>query len=382
LGLLRALDPDFRELFKVIADFDEVMDRDAEGERLYCRLIAGIAAKEGLRPFDASACARAVDRAARLSGDAERLTLRVGVLADLLREADFRAGEAGAETVSAEHVSAAIAAARRRADLAEHRLREAALRDILEVETEGTATGRVNGLAVVSAGDLAFGRPSRIAATARMGSGEVIDVEREAELGGRLHSKGVLTLSACLAARYARDAPVSLSASLVFEQSHAEVDGDSASAAEMFALLSAISGIPLRQDLAVTGAISASGAVQAIGGVNEKVEGFFDLCAARGLTGTQGVLIPAANAQHLMLREDVVTACAEGRFSVTPIRTVDEGIARLTGRPAGVRDAAGDFPEGSVNAAVEARLIAFAEARRAYGRGPGDDDGGGPASAS
>lgn len=366
LALLRELDPDFRALFKVEADFDEETPRDDGGELRHCRLVAGIARSEGLRPFDAGACAAVVERAARLTGDAGRLTLRIGPLADLLREADHRAGADGAGTVGAAHVAGAVAAARRRADRIERKLREATLEEVLEIATEGEAVGRVNGLAVLRTGDHVFGRPSRIAATARMGGGEVLDVERESKLGGRLHSKGVLTLTSYLAARYAARAPVSLSASVVFEQSHSEVDGDSASAAELFALLSAIARIPLRQDLAVTGAISSGGGVQAIGGVNEKVEGFFDLCAARGLTGTQGVLIPAANARHLMLREDVVEACAAGRFAVIAIRDADEGMALLTGRPAGARDGARRFPPGSVNAAVEARLIRFAEARAAY----------------
>jgi predicted ATP-dependent protease len=230
----------------------------------------------------------------------------------------------------------------------------------------------VNGLSVVTLAGTRFGRPSRITARARMGSGRIIDIEREVKLGGPLHSKGVLILSGFLAGRFGAEAPVSLSASLVFEQSYGGVDGDSASSAELYALLSAISGVPLRQSLAVTGSVDQFGRVQAIGGVNEKIEGFFDVCARAGLTGRQGVLIPAANVQHLNLREDVVAAAAAGRFAIWPVAHVDEGIALLTGLPAGAPDAQGRFPEGSVNGRVAARLADFAAAMRRFGRPEGE----------
>ena len=237
------------------------------------------------------------------------------------------------------------------------------------VDTAGEAVGQVNGLSVLSLAGFSFGRPSRITARVRLGAGKVVDIEREVDLGGPIHSKGVLILSGYLAANYAPDTPMSLSASLVFEQSYGGVDGDSASAAELFALLSALAEVPLRQDLAITGSINQMGQIQAIGGVNEKIEGFFDLCAERGLTASQGVIIPAANVQHLMLREDVVEACAAGKFSVYAIETAEQGIELLTGKTAGRRGPDGAYEAGSVNSKVEERLVGFAMARKRFGAG-------------
>jgi predicted ATP-dependent protease len=251
---------------------------------------------------------------------------------------------------------------------------EAIDRGIVLIETQGRALGQVNGLSVLQLGGFAFGRPSRITARVRLGGGKVIDIEREVKLGGPLHSKGVLILSGFLAGRYAIDRPLSLSATLVFEQSYGGVDGDSASSAELYAMMSALSGVSLRQNLAVTGSVNQVGQVQAIGGVNEKIEGFFDVCDKRGLSGTQGVLIPKANVDHLVLREDVVAAAAAGRFFIYPVETIDEGIALLTDREAGERDAEGRYPEGSINGLVEARLVAFATARQAFGA-RGDEGG-------
>ena len=370
LHLLSAHDPDFKELFKVAADFDDEIPRDAEAERLYCRLIAGVGGAEGLRPLDAGACAAVIEQASREAGDAERLTLRIRVLADLLREADWHAAEAGAAAIGAVHVAAAVAGQVRRQDLIREKVREQALRGVVNVATEGAVMGQINGLSVLEIGEFAFGRPARITATARPGTGALMDIERETDLGGPIHTKGVLILGAFLSSRYAQAAPASLAASLVFEQSYGGIDGDSASAAELCALISALARTPLRQDVAVTGALSQTGEVQAIGGVNEKIEGFFDLCAARGLTGTQGVAIPRSNLPHLMLREDVAEACAAGRFTVWTAAHVDEVLALLTGRPAGVRGADGKFPPGSVNALAESRLGVFAAARRAALGGP------------
>ncbi|MGM0585563.1 MAG: S16 family serine protease, partial [Pseudomonadota bacterium] len=236
------------------------------------------------------------------------------------------------------------------------------------IETDGEAVGQVNGLSVSQIGDHRFGRPTRITARARLGDGKVVDIEREVELGGPIHSKGVLILGGLLSGRYALDAPMSLSATLVFEQSYGGVEGDSASCAELFALLSALSGLPLRQDLAVTGSVDQHGRAQAIGGVNEKIEGFFDICEKRGLTGRQGVMIPRDNVQHLMLREDVVQACRDGRFAVHAFSDIDEGISLLAGRAAGERGEDGAFSEGSVNAMVEQTLAGFAAARRDFVR--------------
>ena len=319
-----------------------------------------------LRPFDAAGVARVIEHASRIAGDAEKVSIHYGRLVELLQEANYWAGRANREVVGREAVQRAIDAQVRRADRLRERAQEAILRNTLLIDTEGTAVGQVNGLAVLALGSLAFGKPNRITARIRIGRGEVLDIEREVELGGPLHSKGVLILSSFLAARYAADHPLSLSASLVFEQSYGGVDGDSASSAELYALLSALAELPIRQGIAVTGSVNQFGEVQAIGGVNEKIEGFFDICAARGLTGDQGVLIPAANVSHLMLRADVVQAAAGGRFAIYPVTTVDEGIALLTRTPAGEPSADGAFAAGTVNALVQRKLTALAEARSRF----------------
>jgi len=359
--LLTQFDPELEQHFKVLADFDDDTERTQESEGMLARLLASIAAEDGIRPLDRAAVARAVEHAARLAEDSGKLTLRIEPLHDLLAEADHWTGARGAAAIGREDIERAIFEQQRRAGRLREASREMILRDIALIATDGRVVGQINGLAVLALGSTMFGRPSRITCRVRPGAGRILDIEREVKLGGALHSKGVLILGGFLAGRYALDGPISLSASLVFEQSYGGVDGDSASSAELYVLLSAIADAPLRQDLAVTGSVNQHGMVQAIGGVNEKIEGFFDLCAARGLTGTQGVMIPAANAQHLMLRADVVAACAAGRFAVYPIATIDEGIALLTGRSAGERDGAGVFPAGSLNAAIEARLKHFAE---------------------
>ncbi len=373
--LLCHLDPEFAELFKVAADFDDRMVRDAEGEALFARLIATLARRDHLRPLERDAVARVIEQAARRVEDAERLSTRMSGVVDLLREADYWAGEAGRETTTREDVQRAIDAAIQRADRLRVRTLEEMERGTFLVDTSGTAVGQVNGLSVVQLGTFAFGRPSRITARVRLGEGEVVDIEREVELGGPLHSKGVLILAGFLGGRYVTDRPLSLRATLVFEQSYGGVDGDSASSAELYALLSALSGLPLRQSLAVTGSVNQRGVVQAIGGVNEKIEGFFDLCARRGLTGDQGVLIPAANVRHLMLRHDVVEAVAAGRFHVYPVETIDEGVELLTGVPAGERDGDGVYPEGTVNQRVEARLTELAEIRASLARRRDEPEG-------
>jgi predicted ATP-dependent protease len=293
-------------------------------------------------------------------------------MTDLMRESDYWAGLSGRETITAEDVQCAIDAKIRRADRIRERIHDEIRRGTILIDTEGEIAGRVNGLSVLQLGEFAFGRPSRITARVRLGRGEVVDIEREVDLGGPLHSKGVLILSGFLGERFGRRAPLAVSASLVFEQSYGGVEGDSASSAELYALLSALAGIPVKQSLAVTGSVNQQGEVQAIGGVNEKIEGFFDVCTARGLTGDQGVLIPASNVKHLMLRGDVVAAAAEGRFQIYPVRTIDEGIELLTGVPAGEADGEGAFPEGTVNGAVQRALEGFAERARSFAR---DGDG-------
>jgi lon-related putative ATP-dependent protease len=368
--LLSALDPEFCELFKVAADFEEQIDRTPEGEELYARLLGTFARREDLRPLDPGAVARAVEHASRRAADSEKLHVHAESLADLLREADHIAGEAEAETVSAIHVQDAIDAWIRRASRIRERFQEDIRRGTVLIDTQGEKVGQVNGLSVLQLGGYAFGRPSRITARVRLGSGSVVDIEKEVALGGPLHSKGVLILAGFLGQRFASERPLSLAASLVFEQSYSGVDGDSASCAELVALLSALAEAPVRQGCAITGSVNQHGQVQPIGGVNEKIEGFFDVCQANGLTGAEGVLIPASNAKHLMLRADVVEAAEKGLFHVWPVETVDQAVELLTGLPAGVRGEDGRFPEGSVNRRADDRLAEFAKKARAFGKTP------------
>ncbi len=365
--LLHAYDPDFGELFKVAADFEDQIDREAGTTRTYGQLIAALARSQHLRPFHRSAVARMIEHSARLTEDSRKLSMYTRTLQDLLREADYWAAQSERDVVDPGHVDKAIAMRIERLGRVRDRIHEAIRRGTLLIDTEGTAVAQVNGLSVLQLGELSFGQPSRITATARLGRGEVVDIEREAKLGGRIHSKGVLILSSLLASRYAADRPLSLSASLVFEQSYGGVDGDSASVGEFCALLSALSALPVKQSLAITGSVNQHGRVQAIGGVNEKIEGFFDVCRARGLTGEQGVLIPVDNVQHLMLRSDVVEAARDGRFHVYPVATVDEAASLLTGVDAGARGPSGHYPEGSVNALVEQRLRELADKRAEFG---------------
>ena len=365
--MLAALDPELREHFKVLADFENDLARTNENEALLARLLAALVADNHLKPFERAAVGGVIEHAARLADHSAKLSLMVDRLRDLMIEADFGAGVAKPAVVPRADVQGALDEGIRRMSRLRDRSQEAILEKVALIETTGARVGQINGLSVLELGGFAFGRPTRITCQVRPGSGKVVDIEREVELGGPLHSKGVLILSGFLAGRYALEAPMSLFASLVFEQSYGGVDGDSASSAELYCLLSALAETPLCQDLAVTGSVNQHGEVQAIGGVNEKIEGFFDICAARGLTGTQGVLIPHANVQHLMLRSDVVAACAESRFAIYPVATIAEGLALLTGLPAGGRDTEG-YPAGSVNARVEERLRAFAKVRRDFGQ--------------
>ena len=366
--LLQEYDPEFDEMFKVAADFEDRIERSADTHLLYARLISTLVRKDGLQPFDRGAVARVIEHSARLAGDAERLSTHMRSVADLLLEADYWSREAGREVVDAAAVQQAIDTHIHRLDRLRARLYEEILRDTLMISTEGALAGQVNGLSVIELGEFAFAQPTRITATTRLGDGELINIEREVKLSGAIHSKGVLILSSFLAARYARNQPLALSASLAFEQSYGFVEGDSASLAELCALLSNLADAPIRQSLAVTGSVNQFGQAQAIGAVNEKIEGFFDICAARGLTGEQGVLIPAANVKHLMLRRDVVEAAELGRFRIYAVENVDQAIALLTGVPAGDADASGKYPEGSVNRRVAARLAELSEIRKSFAR--------------
>jgi lon-related putative ATP-dependent protease len=370
--LLQEYDPEFGELFKVAADFEEQIERNADTHQLYARLVATLTRKEALLPFDRSAVARVIEHSARLVGDAERLSTHMHSVADLLRESDYWAREAGHAAVEAADVQRAIDTQIRRQDRLRDHLYEAILRDTLMIATDGTVTGQVNGLSVIELGNFAFAQPTRITATTRLGEGELVNIEREVKLSGAIHSKGVLILSSFLAARYARNQPLALSASLVFEQSYGLVEGDSASLAELCALLSNLANIPIKQSLAITGSVNQFGQAQAIGAVNEKIEGFFDICAARGLNGEQGVLIPAANIKHLMLRRDVVVAAEAGKFGIYAVENVDQAIAIMTGLSAGEADAKGNYPKGSVNRSVAARLAELTKIRQSFAKQSGN----------
>jgi predicted ATP-dependent protease len=367
--LLQELDPEFDELFKVAADFEDEVPRDPVHTGRYAALVGALARGAGVRPLHRDAVACFVEHGSRLAEDAGKLSTATRGIDELLHEADLMASRASRTLITRADVMQALAARIRRADRLRDTLHDAVLAETLVIATTGVRAGQVNGLAVHELGEFRFGHPVRITATARLGDGELIDIEREAALGQPIHSKGVLILSAFLRSHYAQDLPCSMSASLVFEQSYGPVEGDSASLAELCALLSVLCGLPVRQSLAVTGSIDQSGAVQAIGGVNEKIEGFFDVCRARGLPGDQGVLIPRANVRHLMLREDVVDAAAAGLFHVHAVGHVDEAIALLTGRPAGARDTAGQFVPGSVNQLVAARLAQMSLDRQAFATG-------------
>ncbi|MFZ0546615.1 MAG: ATP-binding protein, partial [Candidatus Promineifilaceae bacterium] len=367
-------DPDFKELFKVAADFEDVMERSEETNQEYARLIGTLARQEELLPFDRSAVARVIERGARLVEDSERLTAHLGSVADLLGEASYWAEEGQSKVVSAEHIQQAIDAQVYRSSRIKERMQESILRETVLIDTAGAEIGQINGLAVLSLGNYAFGRPSRISASVRMGKGEVIDIERQVELGGPLHSKGVLILSSYLSSNFAVERPLALSASLVFEQSYGGVDGDSASSAELYVLLSALAEVPIKQSFAVTGSVNQHGEVQAIGGVNEKIEGFFDVCNARGLTGEQGVMIPAANIKHLMLREDVVQAAKDGRFHIYAVDAIADGIELLTGVPMGEMDEDGAYPEGTIGRRIVDRIEKIAKKQRAYNKPPKDDE--------
>jgi lon-related putative ATP-dependent protease len=366
--MLEQYDPEFATLFKVAADMSEEVSRAPESTLLFARMIKTLQQRNQLLPLDQAGVARVIEYASRRMEDSEKLSLHRGRLEDLLSESDFRARKAGAKVITAEHVSDAAQAAVHRMDQLREKSHEGILRDIMLVSTSGAAVGQVNGLAVYLLGDYAFGRPTRITATARLGSGKVLDIEREVDLGGNIHSKAVMIISALLANRYARNRPLPLSASLVFEQSYGGIEGDSASVAELVALISAIADVPIRQALAVTGSLNQHGSVQAIGGVNEKIEGFFDICSARGLDGNQGVVIPASNAVHLMLRQDVLDAVAAGQFSVYCANSIDDALELLTG-----------YSASSIDARVESRLDELDElarkfSRRDRGKGDGGDD--------
>ena len=362
--LLSMLDPDFPSLFKVQADFEDDSDLTDDALNQMAHALIDRARESELTPFARSGLAAVLEEATRISDDAQKLSLRVEAISDLMVEADHWARTDCSDEVTDVHVAQAVSERHRRRDRLRLRSIEMIEREIVGIDVDGAQIGQVNALSVISIGDMRFGRPTRITARTRMGTGKIIDIEREVKLGGPLHSKGVLILSSFLTTRYGVEQPVSLSASLVFEQSYGGVDGDSASSTELYALLSALADVPIKQSFAVTGSVDQFGRVQAIGGVNEKIEGFFDVCARKGLTGEQGVLIPDSNVQHLNLRQDVVDAVEAGRFAIHAVDHIDTGIELLTGCAAGERNADGAYPPDSINGRVMERLAGYGKAMR------------------
>ena len=371
--LLSYYDPEFQDLFKVAADFDDSIDR-ADITMEYAKVLATIARQEQLKPLTRQAIGRVIEHSSRMTGDAEKLSTHLRSIKDLLNESDYWAEENGHDKIDASDVQEAIDHKIYRSDRVRQKLYENIHRGTVLIDVEGKVAGQINGLSVLQLGELTFGQPSRITANTRLGNGKLVDIERETELGGALHSKGVLILSSFIASRYARNRPFSMSASLVFEQSYGGVDGDSASLAELCVILSSLTQIPLRQDLAITGSVNQLGRVQPIGGVNEKIEGFFDICNKKGVTGKQGVIIPASNVKHLMLRWDVVKAAQAGQFSIYAVETVDQALELLTGLAAGMADEQGKFPPDTVNGQVDAQLSQFTSISKEYSSKKNIDD--------
>lgn len=366
--LLLQYDPEFSELFKVAADFEEDMYRTEENVLLYARMIAALAKKEKLLAFDAPAVSRIIEHAARLANDAEKLSAHMLSIVDLMNESEHWAKKAGKTVVGSSEVQQAIDSQVRRADRLRDNIYAEIQRNTILIDTDGDKIASVNGLAVLDLSNFRFAHPVRITATTRLGDGEVIDIAREVELGGAIHSKGVLILSSFLASRYTKKFPLSLSASLTFEQSYGMIEGDSASLAELCTLLSSLADAPVHQYLSVTGSVNQLGQVQAIGGVNEKIEGFFDVCKTRGLNSKQGVIIPASNVKHLMLRHDVIKAVTDKQFHIYPVENIDQAIEVLTGIPAGEVDTSGKFPDESINFRAEQKLLKMSQTRAKFGK--------------
>jgi predicted ATP-dependent protease len=365
-SLLYQLDSDFQELFKVKADFAPDMDWNDEHQNFYTAFISRRVREEGLHHFSREAMARVIEEGARLREDQRKLSGRLRDIADVVAEANYWAGKDNHELVQAADVEQAIARRRYRSNLVEERIDELIENGTIMIDTTGAREAQVNGVAIIDLGGYAFGKPSRITARVSSGRGSVQSIEREIELSGPIHSKGFLILSGYLAGQYSQQSPLSLTATTTFEQSYDEVEGDSASSTELYALLSALAGLPLRQGIAVTGSVNQHGEIQAVGGVTAKIEGFFAVCKAKGLNGEQGIIIPATNVPNLMLDEEVIDAVRESQFHVWAVRTIDEGIELLTGHPAGQRGPDGQYPDGTVHHMVEERLREYAERLRAF----------------
>jgi lon-related putative ATP-dependent protease len=364
--MLRYYDEDVGKIFKVRADFDTTMEKNDQSIRQMAAFVKAKTDEEKLKPFDKGAVAALVEETVRLAGRQEKLSTSFPIITDFIRESDYWATQDGKDIVSAKHVDKAREARIDRVSMVEEHLQEMIDRGTLMIDVEGEVVGQVNGLAVYSMGDYMFGKPSRITASTSMGRAGIINIEREADLSGSTHNKGVLILGGYLRTKYAQDKPLTMSASIAFEQSYGGVDGDSASSTEIYALLSSLSEVPVKQYIAVTGSVNQKGEVQAIGGVNHKIEGFFDCCHKNGLTGRQGVMIPESNINDLMLRKDVVEAVKAGKFHIYPVKTIDEGIEILTDLQAGERGKAGAYPKGSINDLVDKKLKGLAEGLKKF----------------
>ena len=364
--MMFSLDPDFRELFKIKAEFDTTMPRTVEKIQKYASFVCSLCEKEGLKHLDGTGLAKLVEYSSRIVSDQFKLSTQFSAIADIIREANFYAIESISEFITGEHIRKAIDEKIYRSKLIQEKVQEMIARGFYLIDTHEARVGQVNGLSVMGIGDFAFGSPSRVTASIGLGREGVIDIEREAKMGGPIHTKGVLILSGFLNDKYAHDNPLSLSARLVFEQNYSGVEGDSASSTELYCILSALSGVPIKQNFAVTGSVNQKGEVQAIGGVNEKIEGYFEVCKAKGLTGEQAVMIPESNVQNLMLKEEVVDAVKAGHFNIYSVKTIDEGIEVLTGVKGGQRRPDGTFEEGSVNFLVDKRLREMADKIKEY----------------
>ncbi len=360
------LDADFKELFKIKAEFDTVMDRTDEKVSQYASWVCSVCEKENLKHLDGTGVAKLVEYSSRIADDQYKLSIQFAHVADVIREANFYATQENAEFITGSHVRKAIEEKVYRSKLIQEKIQEMIKRGFFLIDTVDQRVGQVNGLSVMGLGDFAFGNPSRVTASIGLGREGVIDIEREAKMGGPIHTKGVLILSGYINDKYARDKPMSLSARLVFEQNYEGVEGDSASSTELYCILSALSGLPIKQNIAVTGSVNQKGEVQAIGGVNEKIEGFFEVCKLQGLTGHQGVMIPESNVQNLMLKEEVIEAVKAGKFNIYSAKTIDEGIEFLTGKKAGQRGADGTFENDTVNYLVDKQLREMANKLNQY----------------
>jgi ATP-dependent Lon protease len=367
--LLEHYDEDVKKIFKVRADFDTSMPKTDESVQQVAAFIKMKTDEDKIRHFDRTAVAALVEQAVRMTGRQEKISTSFSVLTDLIREADYWAGQDGSSAVQEKHVDEAIDARIYRSNMVEEHIQEMIDRGTLMIDADGEVVGQVNGLAVYSMGDYMFGKPSRITASTSMGRAGVINIEREADLSGNTHNKGVLILGGYLRKKYAQDKPLTMSASIAFEQSYSGVDGDSASSTEIYALLSSLSGVPIKQYIAVTGSVNQKGEIQAIGGVNHKIEGFFECCRKKGLTKKQGVMIPESNVKDLMLRKEVVDAVKKGQFHIHSVKTIDEGIEILTGIPAGEVQADGAYPKGTINYLVDQKLKELAEGIKKFGEG-------------